>query len=99
MRAQSKYMSDGLALTKQCADAATTSAMAANEQLRTMTNQLAQMESQTRPWIGLETEGGLQASPISVDEQGNARIQIRITARNFGNYPGQRVFSIANLVI
>jgi hypothetical protein len=61
--------------------------------------QLRHVESQTRPWIGLDIDTGFPANSLSIDGGGNVSTSVVITARNFGYYPGQNVFAGVDLVL
>jgi hypothetical protein len=81
-----------ISIAAQAANAATKAVEVSGAQLR-------QVESQTRPWIGLDTDVGIQTGPLFVDNEGNVTTTINITARNYGSYPGQKVFCAARLVV
>ena len=86
-------------IARKSAEAAVKAVEVSANQLRIYDAQLRQVESQTRPWIGLDTDNGLQTAPLSIDGEGNISMNIAITARNYGLYPGQNVIAGADLIV
>jgi hypothetical protein len=61
---------------------------------------LRQMESQTRPWVGLDAANHpVRTSQPVIDNDGAARLDCFFNVKNFGNYPAQNTMPICNLVI
>lgn len=53
-----------------------------------------------RPWIGLD-EGldAIEATPLQIDETGNASLVYKIRAKNYSSTPATNVWAFANLVV
>jgi hypothetical protein len=73
--------------------------VAAILQWKTLGGQLQQMESQTRPWVGLDQQNILKDCPITIDAKGTASMVCVVPTKNFGSYPAQHVVGEAELVI
>src|SRR5437870_8105451 len=72
----------------------------ASGQLKTMVSQLRQMESQTRPWVGLDAANHpVRTSPLKFDKDGVGRLNCIVNVRNFGSYPAQNTLPTCDLVI
>jgi hypothetical protein len=65
-------------------------------QLSTMIKQLAQTESQTRPWVGVAQISTNEPLRVGLDLAINSTC--KITGQNFGTYPAQNVFGSCDLV-
>ena len=64
-----------------------------------MTGQLKQMESQTRPWVGLDEDNRVQTGPLVIDVNGNINTNCTMTVKNYGNYPAQNVLPFCGLAV
>ena len=71
---------------------------AAIRTLRAVEKQGIFMESQTRPWIGLDSPDGVRSTPLVI-KNNIAFVTIVLRPKNFGSYPGQSVWSAANLIV
>jgi hypothetical protein len=74
-------------------------AIVAGSQWYVMRQQLKQMESQTRAWVGIAEGVGMRADPIIIDAGGNIRADCVITAKNYGTYPAQNVLPSCELMV
>jgi hypothetical protein len=73
-------------------------------QTANMDAQLEQMQSQTRlsvrPFVGLdEGHDAINATPLVIDESGNASLTYVIRAKNYSDVPASNVWAAANLVV
>ena len=54
--------------------------------------------AQQRPWLGLDfTHGGLNIEPLTIDDKLLGTVFYSPVVKNFGNYPAQSAFVIAQL--
>jgi hypothetical protein len=64
-----------------------------------MSGQLAQMQSESRSWVGLDEAIGFYGYALTTDPNGTARTTCQIVPKNFGNYPATILRVHAELVI
>lgn len=71
----------------------------AGSQLKIMAVQLQHMQSQTRPWVGLDADNMVQADPLAIDANGNIRATCTMKVRNYGTYPAQHVLLSCEIMV
>jgi hypothetical protein len=89
-RQQWKATAANLSEAKRAADAAQEALQISRDELRIS----------VRPWVGISDEPmGVQTTPITFDEHGNATMQHSITVKNYSSNAAQNIMTIAVLMV